>query len=55
MPGMTVKLVVLYPTPDDPDVFDRHYFDTHAPLVKAIPGLPRFETGRSVRLSRTRR
>ena len=48
VPGMTVKLVVLYTHPDDPDVFDRHYFDTHAPLVKVIPGLQRFETGRLV-------
>jgi hypothetical protein len=36
VPGMTVKLVVLYPAPDDPDVFDHHYFDTYAPLVKAF-------------------
>jgi uncharacterized protein (TIGR02118 family) len=43
---MTVKLVVLYTRPDDPEAFDRHYLDTHAPLVQAMPGLQRFETGR---------
>jgi uncharacterized protein (TIGR02118 family) len=45
---MTVKLVVLYTHPDDPDAFDRHYFDTHMPLVNSIPGLQRAETGRFV-------
>jgi uncharacterized protein (TIGR02118 family) len=42
--GMTVKLVVLYTRPDDPDAFDRHYFATHMPLVAGIPGLQRTET-----------
>jgi uncharacterized protein (TIGR02118 family) len=45
---MTVKLVVLYTHPDDPDAFDRYYFDTHVPLVNAIPGLQRVETSRLV-------
>jgi uncharacterized protein (TIGR02118 family) len=45
---MTVKLVVLYTHPDDPEAFDRHYFDTHVPLVTVIPGLQRAETGRLV-------
>jgi uncharacterized protein (TIGR02118 family) len=43
---MTVKLVVLYTQPADPGGFDRHYFDTHMPLVHKIPGLLRAETGR---------
>lgn len=43
---MTVKLVVLYAQPDDPGAFDRHYFDTHMPLVHKVPGLQRAETGR---------
>ena len=45
---MTVKLVVLYTHPDDPDAFDRYYFDTHVPLVTVIPGMQRAETGRLV-------
>ena len=45
---MTVKLVVLYTHADDPSAFDRHYFGTHVPLVNAVPGLQRFETGRLV-------
>ena len=43
---MTLKLVVLYTHPDDPDAFDRHYLQTHMPLVASIPGLERAETGR---------
>lgn len=42
---MTVKLVVLYAQPADHAAFDRHYFDIHKPLVDALPGLARFETG----------
>jgi uncharacterized protein (TIGR02118 family) len=45
---MTVKLVVLYTHPGDPDAFERHYSDTHMPLVSKIPGLQRAETGRLV-------
>lgn len=42
---MTVKLVVLYTQPGDREAFETHYAGTHAPLVRAIPGLQRFETG----------
>ena len=45
---MAVKLVVLYSHPDDPDAFDRHYFDIHMPMVRQLPGLLRAETGRLV-------
>jgi uncharacterized protein (TIGR02118 family) len=45
---MTVKLVVLYAQPDDPDAFDEHYFGVHMPLVGALPGLQGTETGRLV-------
>jgi len=45
---MAVKLVVLYTHPDDPDAFDQHYFNTHMPLVRQLPGLLRAETGRFV-------
>jgi uncharacterized protein (TIGR02118 family) len=42
---VTVKLVVLYTQPTERDAFDRHYLGTHVPLVQAIPGLQRFESG----------
>jgi len=44
--SVTVKLVVLYTQPSDPEAFDRHYLGTHVPLVNAIPGLQRNETSR---------
>ena len=43
---MTVKLLVLYTPPADAEEFDRHYLATHVPLVLAMPGLLRFESGR---------
>ena len=43
---MTVKMVVLYTRPDDPDAFDRHYLGVHMPLVREMPGLERAESGR---------
>ena len=45
---MTVKLVVLYTQPDDPDAFDQHYFGVHMPMCGALPGLQGTETGRLV-------
>jgi uncharacterized protein (TIGR02118 family) len=41
-----VKLVVCYGTPEDPADFDRHYIETHVPLVHPIPNLKRFEHGK---------
>jgi uncharacterized protein (TIGR02118 family) len=43
---MTIKLVVLYTTPDDPAAFDEHYLGVHMPLVAKLPGLERAETGK---------
>lgn len=34
-----VTLTVLYGTPDNVEKFDSHYFDTHVPLARAVPGL----------------
>jgi len=41
-----VKLVALYTTPPDPDAFDRHYRETHLPLIERWPGLRRLEAGK---------
>lgn len=43
---MTVKLVVMYPTPDDPAAFDAHYRDTHIPIVQRYPGVQRVEVAK---------
>jgi uncharacterized protein (TIGR02118 family) len=43
---MTVKLVVLYTQPDDPEAFEAHYLAIHGPLVEQVPGLLRWEGAR---------
>ena len=42
MPG--AKIVVLYPTPTNVDVFERAYTDEHVPMVtpQTFPGLVKF-------------
>lgn len=37
------RLVVMYGTPKDAAAFDKHYFGTHVPLAKRIPGLRKCE------------
>ncbi|WP_158737439.1 EthD family reductase [Alteribacillus sp. YIM 98480] len=34
-----VKLIALYKQPKDKEAFDEHYFNTHTPITKKIPGL----------------
>ena len=45
---MTVKLVVLYTPPENPDEFERHYAEQHVPLLHKIPGLQQFDAARFV-------
>ncbi|MNL55148.1 EthD protein [compost metagenome] len=37
------RMVVIYPTPENVEAFDRHYFEIHVPLAKKIPGLRKYE------------
>ncbi len=37
------KLVALYKTPADTEIFDKHYFESHMPLVEKMPGLRKAE------------
>lgn len=37
-----VRFLVLYPQPDDPEAFDRHYREVHVPLASKLPGLRRY-------------
>lgn len=39
-------ILILYGKPADPDAFDRHYFETHVPLARTIPGLRSYSTSR---------
>ncbi|TPJ41593.1 EthD family reductase [Mesorhizobium sp. B2-7-1] len=36
-------MVVIYKQPVDAQAFDKHYFETHIPLAKKIPGLRKYE------------
>lgn len=38
-----VKLIALYKKPNDVELFEKHYFETHIPLVAKIPGLLKSE------------
>ncbi|MFZ0500136.1 MAG: EthD family reductase [Steroidobacteraceae bacterium] len=40
------RMVVIYRTPKNVEAFDRHYFETHIPLAKKIPGLRKYEVSR---------
>lgn len=35
--------MVMYKTPKDSAAFDKHYFETHIPLAKKLPGLRKYE------------
>lgn len=37
------RMVVVYRTPADVAAFERHYFTTHVPLTKQLPGLRRYD------------
>jgi uncharacterized protein (TIGR02118 family) len=43
---MTVKLSVVYGTPEDAAAFEKHYFDVHMPIVARWPGVERTEVAR---------
>ena len=43
---MSLKVVVCYGHPDDPEAFDAYYRDTHMPLARKIPGLSDFTWGK---------
>lgn len=37
------RMIVIYRTPSDVAAFDKHYFETHVPLAKKLPGLRKYE------------
>ena len=41
-----VKSVAMYKTPSDLEMFEKHYFEKHMPLVEKIPGLIRSEVSK---------
>ena len=42
------KLTVMYGPPKDSEAFDRHYRDVHAVLASKLPGVRRYEWGRTL-------
>lgn len=40
------RMIVIYKKPADVDAFEKHYFETHIPLAKKIPGLKKYEVSR---------
>ena len=40
------RMLVIYRTPKNLEAFDRHYFETHIPLAKKLPGLRKYEISR---------
>jgi uncharacterized protein (TIGR02118 family) len=47
-----IKLVALFKRPEDVEEFDRHYEETHAPLMRKVPGMERMEVTRNLRAFR---
>lgn len=47
-----IKLVALFKRPEDVESFDLHYEETHAPLMRKVPGLERMEVTRNLRAFR---
>jgi uncharacterized protein (TIGR02118 family) len=45
-----IKYVALYRVPEDAESFDKHYFETHVPIVDSTPGLVRTEIARVTRM-----
>jgi uncharacterized protein (TIGR02118 family) len=45
---MAVKITITFGPPTDPDAFERHYVETHAPLVRSLPGLHAYQYGRAL-------
>ena len=47
------RMIAIYRTPKDTNAFDKHYFEVHIPLAKKLPGLIKYDVGRSPIISTT--
>jgi uncharacterized protein (TIGR02118 family) len=47
------RMIAIYKTPKDVAAFDKHYFEVHIPLAKKLPGLIKYDVGRSPVISTT--
>ncbi len=41
-----VTLTALFKKPEDPEAFDKHYNETHSPLMQKVPGLRKMQVTR---------
>ncbi|MEO7044276.1 MAG: EthD family reductase [Ferruginibacter sp.] len=47
------RMIAIYQTPKDKDAFDKHYFETHIPLAKKLPGLIKYDVSLNSVMSTT--
>jgi uncharacterized protein (TIGR02118 family) len=47
------RMIAIYKTPKDTAAFDKHYFEVHIPMAKKLPGLIKYDVGRSPIMSTT--
>ncbi len=47
------RMVAVYKQPQNPEAFNRHYYDVHVPLAMKIPGLQKYEVSKGPVLSTT--
>jgi uncharacterized protein (TIGR02118 family) len=52
-PSGQVKLTILHHVPKDPVAFDKHYWEVHIPLTKAVKGLDRVERSKPMPVAGT--
>ncbi len=45
---MSISLVALWKTPNDVEKFEHHYFSTHVPLIRELPGLTEVVTSKAL-------
>lgn len=43
------KLIAFFAPPENVEEFDKHYDETHAPLMQQVPGLQKLTVGRGLR------
>jgi uncharacterized protein (TIGR02118 family) len=41
-------MVAIYKKPADVEAFEKHYFETHIPLAKTMPGLRKYEVNQGL-------
>jgi uncharacterized protein (TIGR02118 family) len=44
---VTVTIVALWKAPNDTEGFEKHYFSTHVPIIRELPGLKGVNTAKA--------